>query len=61
MQLPIRLLPGVYRPTADKTKPGLFKAELKGSAEKPIIIRAVAGKRVTLDGWMEVHEEHTTY
>ena len=55
------LLPGTYRALEREGKRQAFVSELKGADGRPIILRTVAGSRVTLDGWLEVQGSHTWY
>ncbi len=55
------LLPGTYHaPEKDGKRVG-FQSVLQGTADQPITLRAVPGKRVTLDGWLDVQGAFTTY
>jgi len=55
------LLPGTYPAPMKNGKRVALVAELKGTPEEPIILRAVPGERVILDGWLEVKGSHTWY
>jgi hypothetical protein len=55
------LLPGTYRAPAKDGKRQPLVSELKGVEGRPIVLRAVPGSRVTLDGWLEVKGAYAWY
>ena len=56
------LLGGVYVIPADpKSKMCMLRSDLKGTAEKPIVVRQAPGERVTLDGALDVYGADTWY
>lgn len=52
---------GTYPAPQKDGKRVAFKCTLKGTKKNPIVVRGIPGKRVTIDGWLEIHGEHTWY
>ena len=55
------LTPGDYHAPKKDGKRQAFVSELTGTADRPIVLRAMPGERVRLDGWLEVKGAHTWY
>ena len=55
------LMPGDYLAPEKDGKRQAFVSELTGTSDQPIVLRAMPGERVRLDGWLEVKGSHTWY
>ena len=55
------LLPGTYRAPTRGGKRVAFESSVKGTPERPVILRAARGGRVRLDGWLEVKGAYAWY